>query len=208
MRRAAVAAFTLALLSTTGTVASATSLATPAAMAGPTEAAANARPPRRTSAWDELGRFYFDINWSFNAYSYYASTKTRSAQHLSPADRFTISQYGSFGYSFHPNVRVQLTLRFEETLSDLPIGERSFAGFAVIPALVFSTHGFFVGLGPLIAPRAHALKDFELGLHLLTGYAYDFGYGFSLALTLQVPVTLLERVSVSLTPGLTAACRF
>jgi hypothetical protein len=147
-------------------------------------------------------------NFGVNLYTYNASTSTARAQQITPADRINLGQQVGVGYYVHPNFRLQLTTQFGETVRGLPSGTSPFTLFAIIPWVVFTSHGGFVGVGPLLAPRAFSKNEFELGTFLSAGYNFRLPHDFGFALAAQMPVTLLHRVSVQITPLVSASYRF
>jgi hypothetical protein len=148
-------------------------------------------------------------SFAFNAYTYLGASATAPSLQLTPASRAIIYQQVGAAYYFHKYLRVQLTLIFGETISNVPPGTSAFSQFAIVPWLVFTTHGFFTGAGPEFAPISYGkAPNFDAGIYTATGYAVKLGRGLSLPLSLQVVVMLNQRTSVALTPSVAFAYRF
>jgi hypothetical protein len=113
------------------------------------------------------------------------------------------------GYYFHKNLRVQLTLIFGETVSNLPSGASTFTTLGIVPQLVYTTHGFFTGGGPQLAPISYGkTPNFDVGIYTATGYAVKLPKGLSIPVAVQVVVMLNQRTSVAITPAVALAYRF
>jgi hypothetical protein len=167
--------------------------------------AALPQPPDRTPL-----RHPFFVHESFgvNVVTYtQASGKTPSST-VTPGDKAIVFQQIGVGYWVHPNIRLQLTGIFGETLSGLKPGASSFTLGGVIPCVFYTNHGLFGGLGPLFAPRAFGKDNFNVGLFSVAGYALPLGGGVSLAAAVQVPVMFEQMVSVAVTPAAILGERF
>jgi hypothetical protein len=148
-------------------------------------------------------------SFGFNAYTYLGASAKAPATYITPASRGIIYQQVGAAYYFHKYLRLQLTFIFGETVSNVPAGTSAFSQFAVVPWLVFSTHGFFTGAGPELAPVSYGkAPNFDAGIYTATGYAPKLGHGLSLPMSLQVVVMLNQRTAVALTPAVALAWRF
>jgi hypothetical protein len=157
-------------------------------------------PPKKFVVYSSL---------AFNAYTYLAPTPTSKAVHLTPANRAILGEQVGVGYFVHPMVRLTLTLQLAEYLSGTPSGASSFALLGFIPWVMFTTHGFFTGAGPMVAPISYGkIPNFDIGLYTATGYNIVLGRGVSLAPALQFVVMFGQRTAVQLTPALALAYRF
>jgi len=148
-------------------------------------------------------------SFGFNAYTYLPATATQPEAHLTPASRGIIFQQVGAGYYFHKYLRVQLTLIFGETVSNVPMGASTFTSLSIVPQLVFSTHGFFTGGGPSLAPVSYGkAPNFDAGIYTATGYAVKLPHGLSIPISVQLVVMLNQRTSVAITPAVALAWRF
>ena len=94
-------------------------------------------------------------------------------------------------------------------MSNLPSGASTFTTLGIVPMLVFTTHGFFAGAGPQLAPISYGkAPNFDAGIYTATGYTFKLGRGFSLSPALQAVLMLNQRVSFALTPTVALAYRF
>jgi len=154
-------------------------------------------------------RFLTYGSFGFNAYTYLGATATAKETYITPASRAIIYQQAGIAYFFHKLLRVQLTLIFGETLTNLPANTNTFSTFAIVPQLVFSTHGFFTGIGPQLAAISYGKTgNFDAGIYTGTGYAPKLGRGLTLPITVQLVVMLYQRTSVAITPSVALAYRF
>jgi hypothetical protein len=148
-------------------------------------------------------------SFGFNAYTYLGATATAKETYITPASRAIIYQQAGIAYFFHKMLRMQLTLIFGETLTNLPANTNTFSTFAIVPQLVFSTHGFFTGIGPQLAAVSYGKNgNFDAGIYTGTGYAPKLGRGLTLPITVQLVVMLYQRTSVAITPSVALAYRF
>jgi hypothetical protein len=131
-----------------------------------------------------------------------------AASTVTPANKVIQFEQVGFGYWVHPNIRVQLTGMFGETLSGLKPGASSFTLGAVIPCVFYTNGGFAAGGGPMFAPRAFGADAFNLGIFSVVSYGFKLGGGTSLAVAVQVPVMVEQKFSVAVTPALALAERF
>lgn len=155
------------------------------------------------------GRLLVYNSFAFNAYTYLGATSTAPSLNLTPADRGIIYQQLGFGYFVLPNLRLTLTLQLGETVTGAPANTNTLSLFAIIPWLVYTTHGFFTGAGPVLAPVSYGkAPNFDAGIYTATGYSFQLGRGWSLSPALQVVMMLDQRFSLALTPTVALAYRF
>jgi hypothetical protein len=153
--------------------------------------------------------FFTYASFGFNAYTYLGATATAPSTQLDPSKRAIIYQQVGAAYYFHKYLRAQLTFIFGETVTNAPAGTNTFSSLAIVPMLVFSTHGFFTGAGPSLAPISYGkAPNFDAGIYTATGYSVKLGKGFSLPLAVQLVIMLDQRTSVALTPSVALAYRF
>jgi len=158
------------------------------------------------------GPYYLHANFAFNAYTYLCAMGDgqgpRGQQNLTPATRGIVYQQLGFGYFFHPDLRVQLTLQVGETVSGLPAGKNTTALVGVIPWLVFVHKGFCAGTGPIFAPvSANTVPRFDAGIFFATGYVFKLPHHFSLGALVQVATFFVDRATVAVSPAVTAGYR-
>jgi hypothetical protein len=151
---------------------------------------------------------FFHESFGFNVFTYTGSSGKVPSSTVTPADKATIFQQIGVGYWVHPNIRLQLTGMFGETLSGLKPGASSFTLGAVIPCVFYTNGGFFAGGGPMFAPRAFGTDDFNFGIFTVAGYALPLGKGVSVAGAVQAPVMLAQKDSVAVTPAIILSERF
>jgi hypothetical protein len=147
-------------------------------------------------------------SFGFNLVTYTAAKGSTPAATATPAKKIIIFQQVGFGYWPHPNVRLQLTSIFGETLTGLKPNTSSVTLEGIIPCAFYTNGGGFIGGGPLIAPRAFGTNGFNIGLFTLGGYAFKLGGPFTLALAVQVPVMFAHLLSVAVTPAVVLGQRF
>jgi hypothetical protein len=157
---------------------------------------------------DEPQRFFLHANVSLNAFTYNAALGSSPAQELTPEKRLSFGQQVGFGYYVLPYLRVQLTLQLNESSYGLPAHTSAFTTAGFIPWLVFTTHGFYVGAGPLLWARAYSKNDFEAGIYVATGYVFAMPHHFGIGLGVQMPITLDERKTIQISPIMTGTYRF
>ena len=155
------------------------------------------------------GKLLVYSSFAFNVYTYLGAQGTSPSANLTPDNRAIIYQQLGFGYFVHPKLRLTLTLQFGETLTGLPNGASHFTLLGIIPWLVFTDHGFFTGIGPVLAPISYGkVPNFDAGIYTATGYTFKLARGLSLSPALQVVLMLEQRLSFALTPTLALAYRF
>jgi hypothetical protein len=155
------------------------------------------------------GRFLTYGSFGFNAFTLLGATAKAPETTLTPASRGIIFQQVGIGYFFHPLLRLQLTFIFGETVSNRPANTDTLSTFAIVPWLIFTTHGFFTGIGPQLAPISYGkVGNFDAGIYTATGYAVALGHGFSLPLSVQLVLMLAQRTSFAITPAAALAYRF
>jgi hypothetical protein len=147
-------------------------------------------------------------SFGFNVVTYTAANGAAAASTVTPDKKAIIFEQVGFGYWPHPNVRVQLTGMFGETLTGLKPGASKFTLAAFIPAAFYTNGGVFAGGGPLIAPRAFGQNGANIGIYTAGGYAFTVGGGVSLALAVQIPVMIATQISVGVTPAIVLGERF
>jgi hypothetical protein len=154
-------------------------------------------------------RFMTYASFGFNAYTYLPATATQAEANLTPASRGIIFQQVGAGYYFHKYLRVQLTVIFGETVSNVPMGASTFTSLSFVPQLVFSTHGFFTGGGPSLSPISYGkTPNFDAGIYTATGYAVKLPHGLSIPISVQLVLMLNQRTSFAVTPAVALAWRF
>ncbi|MCZ7679938.1 MAG: hypothetical protein M5U28_14725 [Sandaracinaceae bacterium] len=118
-----------------------------------------------------------------------ADSGTQPAQNLSIADRQLILQLVGFGYYVLPELRVMLSLQLVELVGGGPAGASPLALVGIIPWLGWHPGGgpFFVGIGPLFAPRSYGQDEVDLGIFTAAGVAFPLGAGFSAGAAVQLP---------------------
>jgi hypothetical protein len=148
-------------------------------------------------------------SFGFNAYTYLPASGSAPETHLTPASRGIIFQQVGLGYFVHPLLRLQLTFIFGETVSGKPANTDTLSTFAIVPWLIFTTHGFFTGVGPQLAPVSYgSAGKFDAGIYTATGYALQLGHGLSLPMSVQLVLMLNQRTSFAVTPAVALAYRF
>ncbi len=153
--------------------------------------------------------YYTYASFAFNAYTHLDATAKAGVANLTPANRAIVYQQVGFGYFVHPNLRLQLTMQFGETLTNVPAGASAFTTLGFIPWIVFTTHGFFTGAGPLLCAISYGkVPQFDAGLFTATGYSFALGHGVALAPALQVVAMVQQRTSIALTPTVALGWRF
>lgn len=174
--------------------------ATPPTEAPSTVVKAAPRPP---------GKLLVYTSFAFNAYTYLGAQGTSPATSLTPDNRAIIYQQLGFGYFPHPNLRLTLTFQFGETLTGLPNGASHYTLFGIVPWLVYTTHGFYTGAGPMLAPVSYGkAPNFDAGIYTATGYIFKLPKNLSLAPAVQLVLMLNQRVSFAVTPTVALAYRF
>jgi hypothetical protein len=143
-----------------------------------------------------------------NAFTWVGGVNGGASSWVTPADRFILLQQLGGGYWVHPNIRVQLTLQFVETLSGLPQGQSALALMGAIPWVVYTRGRFFGGMGPLVAWQSGGKSQFDLGWFLAVGVTFPLGQGWALAAAVQGPVMFYQRLSVAVSPALVVSRRF
>jgi len=105
-----------------------------------------------------------------------------------------------------------LSLQFVETVGGRPANVSPFSLFGIIPWVgwhpIPSFRQFFVGTGPLLAPRNYGKNEFDIGIWSTAGVGFPVGKGFSLGGAVQVPVMFKVRTAVTVAPAIFASYRF
>ncbi len=150
------------------------------------------------------------VNGSFNLYTYVGPTTPGGASaHLTPDVRFGVGEQIGVGYFVHPNISVRLTFQLSETLAGLPAGASPFQLFGVIPWVVYSTHGFYGGLGPMVDFVTYGKTNVDGGFYLSAGYVFSLGNsGLGLGPALNLITMFAQRSYVSLNQVVTMSYRF
>lgn len=169
------------------------------------EAAASAAPPR---AAPTPGRWFAHANLAVNAFTWLGATPTQAARWVTPADRLILLQQLGAGYWVHPNVRLQLTLQFVETVTGTAQDESALSLYGAIPWVVFTYKRLFVGTGVLLAARSAGRDQFDAGWFTAVGVTFPLGRGWALAAAVQAPVMFVQRLSVAVSPALIVSYRF
>jgi len=155
------------------------------------------------------GKFLVYTSFAFNVYTYLGAQGTSPSTNLTPDNRAIIYQQLGFGYFPHPNLRLTLTFQFGETLTGLPSGASHYTLFGIVPWLVYTTHGFYTGAGPMLAPVSYGkAPNFDAGIYTATGYIFKLPKNLSLAPAVQLVLMLNQRVSFAVTPTVALAYRF
>lgn len=155
------------------------------------------------------GKFLVYTSFAFNVYTYLGAQGMSPATNLTPDNRAIIYQQLGFGYFPHPNLRLTLTFQFGETLTGLPNGASHYTLFGIVPWLVYTTHGFYTGAGPMLAPVSYGkAPNFDAGIYTATGYIFKLPHQLSLAPAVQLVLMLNQRVSFAVTPTVALAYRF
>lgn len=155
------------------------------------------------------GKFLVYTSFAFNVYTYLGAQGTAPSTNLTPDNRAIIYQQLGFGWFPHPNLRLTLTFQFGETLTGLPSGASHYTLFGIVPWLVYTTHGFYTGAGPMLAPVAYGkAPNFDAGIYTATGYIFKLPKNLSLAPAVQLVLMLNQRVSFAVTPTVALAYRF
>jgi len=153
-------------------------------------------------------RFFVHLNESFNLYTYVGDKGALPAQNLTPDKRIGLGQQLGFGYAVLPYLRVALTLQLGESATGVAPGGSHFTTFGFIPWVIFTTHGFSAGIGPLLWARAYGKNQFETGIFFSTGYVWKLPHGFGLGVAVQTPLTLYQRLTFQVSPVVTATYTF
>jgi hypothetical protein len=155
-----------------------------------------------------VDRYFVYGSYGFNAVTWTGASGKVASSTTTPSDKAIQFEQVGIGYYVHPNIRLQVTGMFGETLSGLKPGQSSFTLGAVIPCVMYTNGGLFAGGGPMFAPRAFGLDNFNFGIFSVAGYGVRLGAGFNLAAAVQVPVMFVQKESVAVTPALILAERF
>ena len=125
------------------------------------------------------------------------------------ADRQTILQSFGFGEYLRPDLRLTVSVQLAEVAGGAPANASSLAMVGVTPWLGWHPAGpLFVGAGPLVTPRIYGKNQLDLGVFSTAGVAFAIGAGFVAGASVQVPVMLLVKTSVSVAPATFVAYRF
>ncbi len=159
-------------------------------------------PPPRPRSW------FVHANLAVNAFTWLGETSTQPSRLIGPGDRFILLQQLGVGRWVHPNVRLQLTLQFVETLSGLGPNESGLSLYGAIPWVVLTYGRFFVGTGVLLAARSGGKDQFDAGWFTGLGVTFPLSNGWALAAAVQAPVMFVQRLSVAVSPALIVSYRF
>ena len=107
-----------------------------------------------------MARWMVHFNLAFNVLTYVGPLGTQQAMMLTPATRPVLLQQLGFGYWVHPNIRLQFTLQFAETLANVPTNRSAMGLMGAIPWVVFTAGPFFAGAGALLAWWSYNLPQF------------------------------------------------
>jgi len=194
----------------------------------PADAQTAAAPAEGSSAGEpEPGRWFTHVNVGVPVYTTIAAWKNPlgsnvNSQSFTPADRFALVQLVGAGYWVHPNIRLNLSLQFAETLtsqpanSAMPAGPTTLTGLSFMSAIAWAafTYGpVFAGIGPMAGPRwmgnsAHNWVYGDFGIFSCLGASLPLGSGLSLGLSVQLPVTFNPAANFAVVPALSLAYRF
>jgi hypothetical protein len=131
-----------------------------------------------------------------------------AASQYGPDSRFVLADQIGAGWWFHPHLRLQLTLQFNETLSGTQPGGNALTLFGAIPWLVYTQGIFFGGLGAVLAPRSYGVGKFDAGIYPCAGVSIPVADGFSVGAAVQAPLMLDVRTAFSIAPAVFVAQRF
>jgi hypothetical protein len=168
-------------------------------------------PPEQVTAPDQTvlrHRAFVYESFGFNAVTYTGPSGKVSSSTITPGDKVVLFEQAGIGYWVHPNIRLQVTGMFGETVTGLKPGASSFTLGAVIPCVFYTNGGFFAGGGPMFAPRAFGTDGFNFGIFSVAGYAFSLGHGLTLAGAVQAPVMLAQKDSLAITPAIVFGERF
>ncbi len=168
-------------------------------------------PPEQVTPPDQTvlrHRAFVYESFGFNVVTYTGASGKVPSSTITPGDKVILFEQAGIGYWVHPNIRLQVTGMFGETVTGLKPGASSFTLGSVIPCVFYTNGGFFAGGGPLFAPRAFGTNGFNFGIFSVTGYAFSLGHGLTLAGAVQAPVMLAQKDSVAFTPALLVGERF
>jgi hypothetical protein len=168
-------------------------------------------PPEQVAAPDETAlrhRVFVYESFGFNVLTYTGASGKVPSSTVTPGDKVILFEQAGVGYWVHPNIRLQVTGMFGETVTGLKPGASSFTLGAVIPCVFYTNGGFFAGGGPLFAPRAFGTDGFNFGIFSVAGYAFPLGHGLTVAGAVQAPVMLAQKDSVAITPAINFGERF
>lgn len=154
------------------------------------------------------GRWFVHANLAVNAFTWLDSTSSQASRWVTPADKFILLQQLGAGYWVHPNLRLNLTLQFVETLTGRGPNESALTLYGAIPWATFTYQRFFAGAGILFAARSAGKDQFDAGLFLATGVTFPLGRGWALAAAVQAPVMFVQRVSIAVSPAFIVSYRF
>ena len=154
------------------------------------------------------GRWFLHESFGFNVFTYTGAYEKIAASTVTPKEKAIIFEQVGVGYWVHPNVRLQVTFMYGETLTGLKPTQSSFTLGAVIACVMYTNGGFFAGGGPMLAPRAFGIDDANGGLFTAAGYAFKLAQHWALAPAVQVPVMFADRISVAITPALILSQRY
>jgi hypothetical protein len=168
-------------------------------------------PPEQLTAADQTvlrHRAFVHESFGFNVVTYTGASGKVPSSTTTPGDKAILFEQAGIGYWVHPNIRLQVTGMFGETVTGLKPGASSFTLGAVIPCVFYTNGGFFAGGGPLFAPRAFGTNGFNFGIFSVAGYAFSLGHGLTLAGAVQAPVMLAQKDSVAVNPAMIFGERF
>lgn len=147
-------------------------------LALPVHADPPSQPPPSEQAPAAPRRFMIHLNQGMNLYTYLGPTQTDTEKHFNPTNRLILLQQLGAGYWVLPNLRLQFTLQFIETVTGLPSGASPFTFFGFIPWAVYTNGPFFAGAGAMIGVRSYGEWEPDLGIFLGTGAGFPIGGGF------------------------------
>jgi hypothetical protein len=148
-------------------------------------------------------------NAAVNLYSYVGPiTKGTAGTQISPDDRLGLGEQVGVGYFVHPNVNIRLTFQLSETLAGRPAGTSPFQLFGTMAWVVYTTHGFFAGIGPMLDFVTYGKPHIDAGFYASTGYVFDLGHGLGLGPALNLITAFVQRNYVALNQVATLVYRF
>ncbi len=179
-------------------------------------AVATAGPPKRWFAHVNIG---VPVYTSVGAWTN-PNGGTAAAGSFTPVDRFSLIELVGAGYWIHPNIRMNLSFLFSESLTAqpmaLPPGATSLTGMTFMSAIAWAAFTFgpaFVGLGGMVGPRwmgnsLHHWTYADGGVFTCLGVTTPLGGGFTGGLAVQAPITFNPALVVTVVPALTLGRRF
>lgn len=154
------------------------------------------------------GRWFVHANLAVNAFTWLDSTSTQGSRWVTPADKLILLQQLGAGYWVHPNLRLNLTLQFVETVTGRAPNESAMTLYGAITWATFTYQRFFAGAGILWAARSAGKDQFDAGIFTAMGVTFPLGRGWGVAAAVQAPIMFVQRLSVAVSPAFIVTYRF